>query len=545
IHVTATSADLPGRLLGEGGASASAAAFWGPADGGVDAAAWAHTTPLERLDNGQLAASLPGLTPGEDYYYRFRAQNSYGHAWAPESGTFTTAAVTVRAADPRADEIGGDTGTFTISRPANATRRDLTVQFTIAGTAESGRDFQPIAGSVTIPAGSASVDVPVIPVDDLSIAEPEESVTLALAPGPYALGDSVQATVTIADHTDLAAWPHGLEIVFSGYDGEEALDGFPALVVLGPSCPGFDYDQFASATGGDLRFIDPEGSTFLNYEIEEWNPEGDSRVWVELPRLARRDTAILACWGNPAASEPPAYATNGDTWAARYAGVWHFTEADGPRADSSPAANHAEPEGEPRCDASGVIGAALALDGADDSLVLPGLLPIGNSDITVSAWVNVPTAGSGGLEPSERVGILLGNFRDTPCSNWEIRQGGELRMFWNGGEIDQAGATDLRDGAWHHVAWVRDKARGGFALYIDGREDRFIEGAGTDVSFSTTHRVGGDNRGQSAPRFHGGVDELRVSTVARSGDWLRASWKNQSAYAEFVSYGGVQPAESR
>ena len=105
--------------------------------------------------------------------------------------------VTILATDATAAEPGTDTGTFTISR-TGSTAAALTVNLAITGTATSGADYVNISNTVVIPAGAATVAVPVIPVDD-TIPEPVETVIATLTPGIYTIGASASATVNISD----------------------------------------------------------------------------------------------------------------------------------------------------------------------------------------------------------------------------------------------------------------------------------------------------------------------------------------------------------
>jgi hypothetical protein len=134
----------------------------------------------------------------------------------------------------------------------------------------------------------------------------------------------------------------------------------------------------------------------------------------------------------------------------------------------------------------------------------------------VAAWVKIPRTGAGGLTATERVGVLLGNYPDNPNANWEFGAAGQMRLYWNGGQISTYGKTDLRDDTWHHVAWVRDKEANASYMYIDGQQEVAIPTAGTDVTFGTPHTIGGDNRATGVPYFHGAVDDLRVYGVALS-----------------------------
>ena len=100
---------------------------------------------------------------------------------------------------------------------------------------------------------------------------------------------------------------------------------------------------------------------------------------------------------------------------------------------------------------------AYQFDGIDDFIDLSQSLPIGSTDNTISMWVKIPEVGQG-LDSGERVGILIGNFPNSPNSNWEINQG-EVRIWWNNGHFQANGTSDLKDNKWHHLAFVRDTSK--------------------------------------------------------------------------------------
>ena len=129
--------------------------------------------------------------------------------------------------------------------------------------------------------------------------------------------------------TGFTAWANSMTVTFSGYNQSETLTNFPVLVVLGASIPGFSYSQFGSTNGYDLRFSASDGVTELNYEIDQWNPSGNSYVWVQVPQLTS-SSYIWAYWNNPgAASGPAAYTINGATWPTNaFAGVWHMGQSN-------------------------------------------------------------------------------------------------------------------------------------------------------------------------------------------------------------------------
>ena len=97
--------------------------------------------------------------------------------------------------------------------------------------------------------------------------------------------------------------------------------GVPVLVKLNESTiPGFDYDDFSFANGGDMMFCDDSGYP-LPHEVDTWDENGESLVWVKIPSTAS-GTTITMYYGSDTASS----VDSTDVW-TDYVGVWHFTAA--------------------------------------------------------------------------------------------------------------------------------------------------------------------------------------------------------------------------
>ncbi|MBO9152171.1 Calx-beta domain-containing protein [Chitinophaga sp. GCM10012297] len=111
--------------------------------------------------------------------------------------------VTVLASTPAAAEPGTP-GAFTISLPAGKTSAaDVTVTYTISGTATAGDDYTALTGTAVIPAGDNSAPVAVSVLDD-NFVETPETVTITLtgassSGSAFTIGTPNTATVTIAD----------------------------------------------------------------------------------------------------------------------------------------------------------------------------------------------------------------------------------------------------------------------------------------------------------------------------------------------------------
>lgn len=120
--------------------------------------------------------------------------------YVPPSGPTVSAAAT----DSTASEIGLSSGTVTITR-TGATTAALTVNYTLAGGATNGVDYASRSGTVTIPIGSSSATVTVVPLAD-NLAEGDETVLLTLTNGTgYTPVAPTSAVVTLADSA-FGAW---------------------------------------------------------------------------------------------------------------------------------------------------------------------------------------------------------------------------------------------------------------------------------------------------------------------------------------------------
>ena len=101
-----------------------------------------------------------------------------------------------------ASEAGAVTGKFYISRPT--TVGELTVNYTLSGSATKGVDYTGLTGTAVIPDAASGVVVAFTPVDD-TLGEGTETVTLDLAAGTgYGVDRPASATLEIADN-DAAA----------------------------------------------------------------------------------------------------------------------------------------------------------------------------------------------------------------------------------------------------------------------------------------------------------------------------------------------------
>jgi hypothetical protein len=103
------------------------------------------------------------------------------------------------ARDRNASEQGLVRGRFVVTR-TGARNAALTVHYTVAGTATPGTDYNNLTGIVTIPAGEASKEIVVTPIDDTQSEGSETVIVRLSSSAKYNVRSPSTATVTIRDN---------------------------------------------------------------------------------------------------------------------------------------------------------------------------------------------------------------------------------------------------------------------------------------------------------------------------------------------------------
>jgi len=91
--IQTTSAALNGKIIYTGGSTPQVEIFYGPSDGGTNAAAWSNNVALG-AQAGSFTATVSGLKTNTAYFFTGWASNNVGVAWAAPSKTFTTVMAT-------------------------------------------------------------------------------------------------------------------------------------------------------------------------------------------------------------------------------------------------------------------------------------------------------------------------------------------------------------------------------------------------------------------------------------------------------------------
>jgi len=345
-----------------------------------------------------------------------------------------------------------------------------------------------------------------------------------------------------------ASWLNRTRVTFdnSGQTTND-LDDFPILITLDTTnIPGLD---LSATVGADVRFTDAATGAELKYEVESWDAATDTaKIWVTVPTItAGSATDYIHVYYNydGTATYDQLPADEQAVWDANHEAVWHLNEvqAAGTHVDST-GANDGTRVG--NTSGTGQIDGGQLFDGSDDSIDVSSVADnIDGSKGTVSAWFELNDSSQNGsiftakLDSQNLIRLL-----------W-IDNTSELSLRYTAGstaervDISADAAFDEGDGKQHFVALTWDKdagASGEVKAYLDGGLIATRDTLGTWGGPAITQVTIGDNHTAGDQNFEGMIDEVRFSSVARSADWVAASWLSQKDTPAFTSFGNAESA---
>tara|TARA_B100000745_G_scaffold221560_1_gene147727 strand:- start:1481 stop:6244 length:4764 start_codon:yes stop_codon:yes gene_type:complete len=306
------------------------------------------------------------------------------------------------------------------------------------------------------------------------------------------------------------AWQKRRALFINATDIDETLFDFPLMVKLDSSR--VDYAATGDQ-GQSLRFVDRQGNA-LAHDIESWNPAGESVVWVKVP-VVNANSVANYIWMYYDNAQAIAAQNSADVWNNDYAGVWHMATAD----DASGQQNNANNQG--ASPVTGAAGTAQFFDG-DDFMVVPNSASLNLTNaMSFSAWIKVqdPAADNWGRILSKKEG-----FNDNSGFNFEYNAGQNFLTTLAGGQnLARAEGVDL-PATWNLVSASINGNN--VALYVNGQEvttDGIIDPiTPNNLDLSIGRSALGGNF------FNGSIDELRISSVARSAAWMQAQHRSMS-----------------
>lgn len=326
------------------------------------------------------------------------------------------------------------------------------------------------------------------------------------------------------------------QLVGTNNTGALPASGFPVLVTLQGDWLRYRTNdsvngKIESQLGHDIVFTAADGVTRLAHELESYNPEaGTLTAWVRTDALSKAiDTTIYMYYGNGCLTAPTSSQTA--VWDNGFKGVWHLNEDPGAAGvggiKDATANNHSGTPmgGLSNADSvSGIAGNSIVFSQQDCYINFGDVddFDFGLGNFTVSGWVKGNQTWSALATKSADEGPYDGLYIYTSRSrdNW---------TWWGSGANDDQYAQfnpDSMDGGWHHLVVVREGTGDNqLKIYTDGvLTTTALED--TNMSNSRDFMI---HRWDDFPATAGTqIDEVRVSNISRSYDWIRTSYNNQS-----------------
>ena len=341
-------------------------------------------------------------------------------------------------------------------------------------------------------------------------------------------------------------WKKTVAVNHRKVKGSKVLYNFPLLIYLQePTLRSIAQGGVVETDQGhDIVFAEGSGEV-MDFEIESYDPgTGELWAWVRLPELSpSSDTDLSFYYGNENIFEN---LSTHFTWDDDFTGIWHLNGNIEDATSSKNSGNSTDTR-----QVSGKIGQAQQFTGlknVNGSIIhIPDHSSLDlREEGTVEAWIYVNSF-------QDWAGVVYkGDKLDFSDDAYFIQfLGGSERKRLAFGITSEEGvycyersAIDLEPNTWYHIAFTWDQKQ--IRLYVNGYD--YGSKANNTVARNTP---GGLNIGSQLSEavennpFDGIIDEVRISKVARSPEWIATSFRNQSEPSNFISVEESQPRLSR
>lgn len=368
----------------------------------------------------------------------------------------------------------------------------------------------------------------------------------AVSTGYAASSDSSGPDINwVFDQEDYSTWAKKRNVFInttaSGSPIASMLTGYPALVRF--SSADFPFNESQTDSGLDIRFSSVNGA-HLSYEREWWDSLGGNAVlWVLVPQVTPgiKTAKFTMYWGKSSAANKSASSAVFRT-SDNFQGVWHLTEdqagAAGGALYKDATANaitgndYVSATGK-----TGVIGRGQEFSAASsDHIDLPDFISTNWNAITIEGWANAKSP----LQTDERA-IMRKEVQFELALN-QPSTGRIRNLVGTNGTTGWTVANDevvtMSAGTWYYFAFTYDNAISALKHFFNGVQvgtSKTVTGTITD----NANRVCiGSNSDGTTLNFNAFIDEVRISSIARTADWLRFTYDNEKAGSAVVHHYG-------
>jgi len=332
--------------------------------------------------------------------------------------------------------------------------------------------------------------------------------------------------------------------------GVGSLTDFPAYLNI-------TKDSFMQADYDDIRFVNgacsASGGGQLAHEIENWTAVS-AHVWVKIPSISSGDNSICIYYNN---SDLSSGENVTDVWDANYIMVQHLQENSGSLNDSTEYGNNGDPQGGLTQGYAGKIDGAVDFDGKDD---YGNISDSASFDITegftIGFWMKPAVTFDSSTTVSQ---TLVSKYEDAEDQMVFILQGTDNSKSPNGGmyvkiesEVPRvwhyafSSQTTWTAGTWYYIIGMYEDSTYA-TLYVNAVNNTGTtehESTAFDLEDTEVNLLLGRGIVEQAAAitgyFNGTIDEVRISNINRSNDWINQSYQMMAAPATYATFGGSE-----
>ena len=340
---------------------------------------------------------------------------------------------------------------------------------------------------------------------------------------PFDYGWQYRKQITI-DHTQVEGTLENLPVLFSTIDADLSK---------------------AQTDGGDILFMNGIGtSTKMHHEVETFHQSsGDLLAWINIPVLSgSEDVTFYMYYGNPSCIDQE-YPEK--TWDSHYMAVWHMNDATASTImDSTKNGNDATKKAaDAPVEWNGKIGKGQRYNRTSttweyitvnnhDSLEISG-------DFTITAWIYPYTTEN--MKVAGKHQEFSGDYKGYSI-NWNINGPTtkmSMRVDGGGYNYEYIYADEAKQpNDWYYMTGV--KQSGINYLYIDGIQQSET-GTQTLLNSDYPFCIGAWRTDEASGNFNGIIDEVRISDIGRSPEWIQTMYNSMNNPTQFLSTGPEEP----
>jgi len=305
------------------------------------------------------------------------------------------------------------------------------------------------------------------------------------------------------------SWPYRRTITINHQKVSADQTNFPIVIDL----TDIGLRGKAQTNGNDFVFADAN-KVKLSHEIERYDSgTGHLVAWVKVPALSSTaDTVIYMYYGN---LNCPSQQSKTAVWNTNYLMILHLNESKNVHYDSTSNFNNAVPSSPLNQGTAGKMG------GGDDftgGYVQAPRVFTSQTRFTFSAWVY----------PRSGARYFISEWWNDQGAFLQVSTNREVQFYINSFKVSKP----ITLNQWHYVVGTYDGRTA--RLWVDGGSP--ASGSVSVPTWPSQNLYVGD-RSDHLRKFNGLIDEVRVSNVARSSNWVNTEFNNQKDPSTFYTIG--------